>query len=125
MYVCGYKWVKPTGTNKENYRNAVTMKMSTKGDIQLLDVWAATELLQRDACKAVSYDENKNEIVYMFEVTSPGLRPNYDDYYFYSGRNADALIVIMRPEGQFIKGININYSTASISLHVGQDSMFV
>lgn len=72
IYACGYKWIDPT---QETYRNAVTMKMSNNGQIQFLDVWANSKIDQRDTCRAVSYDEKKNEVVYMLEVTSNTLRP--------------------------------------------------
>lgn len=60
----------------------------------------------------------------MLEVTSNILRPNYNQVYKYSASNADALIVTMRPGGQYLKGLNINYYTASISLYIGGNSMF-
>jgi hypothetical protein len=122
IYACGYKWVDPT---QETYRNAVTMKLSNSGEIQFLDVWASAKVDQRDTCRAVSYDETNDEVVYMLEITSNTLRPSYNSVYRYSASNADAVIVTMRPGGQFLKGININYNTASISLYIGGNSLFV
>lgn len=122
IYACGYKWVDPT---QETFRNAATMKLSTSGDIQFLDVWATTKQDQRDTCRAVSYDENKDEVVFMLEVTSNTLRPNYNDVYRYSASNADVLIVTMRPGGEYLKGVNLNYNTAAISMFIGDNSMFV
>jgi hypothetical protein len=122
LYACGYKWVDPT---QETYRNAVTMKLSNSGDVQFLDVWANSKVDQRDTCRAVTYDEGRQEVVFMLEVTSNVLRPNYNNVYRYSASSADAMIVTMRPGGQYLKGLNINYDTASISLYVGGDSLFV
>jgi len=122
IYGCGYKWVDPT---QETFRNAVTMKMSNKGQVQFLDVWAGAMVDQRDTCRAVTYDEGKREVVFMLEVTSNVLRPNYDSVYKYSADRADAHIVTMRPGGQYLQGYNLNYYTASISMYVGGHSMFV
>jgi len=122
LYACGYKWVDPT---QETYRNAVTMKMSNSGQVQFLDVWATAKVDQRDTCRAVTYDEGRREVVFLLEVTSNLLRPNYNSVFRSSASNSDALIVTMAPGGQFLRGININYNTASISLMVGGDSMFV
>lgn len=61
----------------------------------------------------------------MLEVTSNTLRPQYNSVYRYSSSNSDALIIKMSPGGQYTKGVNINYYTASISLYIGGNSMFV
>jgi hypothetical protein len=101
------------------------MKMSNRGDIQFLDVWAGASVDQKDTCRAATYDEGKDQVVFMLEVMSQALRPNYNNVYKYSASNSDALIVLMRPGGQYLKGYNLNYYTASISMYVGGNSMFV
>lgn len=98
IYACGYKWEDPT---KETYRRAATMKMSTDGFVQFLHVWG-TSVTSKDVCRAVSYDQTRNEVVYLFETTSSQLRPNYNRYSAYSAANSDALIVTMRPSGVFV-----------------------
>lgn len=123
IYGCGYKWEDPT---KETYRRAVTMKMSTEGYVQFLHVWGTmTNVQNTDTCRAVSYDEQRSEVVFLMETTSSELRPDYSKYSKYSGANADALIVTMSPGGRFKNGFNINFNTASISFGIGGNSFFV
>jgi hypothetical protein len=123
IYGCGYKWEDPT---KETYRRAVTMKMSTSGSVQYLHVWGTlTNVLNRDTCRAVSYDPIRSEVVFMLETTSAELRPDYSRYSKYSAENADGLIVTMSPGGRFIDGFNINFDTASISFGIGGNSFFI
>ena len=98
IYACGYKWVDP---DLMTYRNAATMKFSTSGDIQFLDVWASDTVDQNDTCKSVAFDEDNNEVGYMLEVTSSSLRPSYSSVSKYSMDSAEAMIVIMKQDGSF------------------------
>jgi len=122
IYGCGYKWVEPL---QETHRNAVTMKMSTDGELQFVHVWANAKIDSRDTCRAAAYDESREEIVYLFEVTSSTLRPNYNQYQKASGQNSDLLIVRMSPGGTFGKAVNVNYEGAAIDFIVGGGSFFV
>lgn len=108
FYACGYKWKDPT---KQEYSHAVTMKMKTNGEIEFLDVWVNEETQQRDSCKSVFFDEERNVAVYLMEV----VRPTYKD----------ALLVPMTPEGEFQFGaINIEYGFAPIDLRIGARAAF-
>jgi len=120
IYTCGYKWENPT---EETYRKAVTMKMSTSGDVQMLNVWG--ESSNYDVCRAVSHDKTRREIAFLLEVTSPSLRPSYSKYSRFSGDNSDIMIIVMRESGAIVEGFNINMDTASISLGVGDHSFFI
>ena len=122
IYACGYKWVDPS---QELYRNAATMKFSTQGDVQFIDVWAPDTVDQRDTCRSVAFDEDSKEIIYLLEVSSELLRPSYSTNYKYSSENTEAMIVVMQPGGSFLKSYNINYGTSGISLHIGGHSSFV
>jgi hypothetical protein len=122
FYGCGYKWVDPT---QEKEKNAVTFKMSMDGDIQFLDVWAAATETSKDTCRSVAYDKTNGDVKFMLEVTSADLRPNYNSYYRYSSLNNDVLIVTMRPGGDYLKAINLNYDDASINFGVGTNSFFI
>lgn len=93
--------------------------------VQFVDVWAQNNVNSKDTCRAVTYDEEKNEVIYMLEVTSRDLRPNYDSVYKYSDKNADVYIIRMESGGNYLKGHNLNYGTASISMFVGGNSLFV
>jgi len=120
IYACGYKWFDPF---QETFRQAVTMKVSTDGELQFVQVWG--DIKNNDACRAVSFDESRREVVFMFEATSPSLRPSYSRYSKYSGSNTDILIVTMKESGQLMGGWNINMDTASVSLYIGDHSFFV
>jgi hypothetical protein len=123
IYACGYRWEDPT---QETYRKAVTLKMSTNGDVQALHVWGdAAAVTNRDTCRAVAYDSTRGEVVFMLETTSSVLRPDYERYSRYSASDADILMVVMRPSGAFVTAFNINMDTASVSLGVGGHSMYV
>ena len=78
-----------------------------------------------DACKSVSFDRANRAVVFMLEVTSPSLRPDYSKYSRFSAQNTDILIISMRESGQFVSGFNINMDTASVSLMLGTHSFFV
>lgn len=121
IYGCGYKWVEPA---QETYRNAVTMKLSTDGDLDFLDVWAPTKTDQRDTCRAATYDESRSLVVFLFEVTSNTLRPSFNDNQKYSSANSELLIVQMTPGGSFQGAININYAGAAVDFIVGGHSVF-
>lgn len=99
------------------------MKVSTDGDLQFVQVWG--ESGNYDSCRAVSFDENRREVVFMLQTTSPSLRPDYSRYSKYSGSNSDILIITMKESGQLMSGFNINMDTASVSLNVGDHSFFI
>jgi hypothetical protein len=120
IYGCGYQWIDPTS---EKNKKAVAFKMDTEGVVQFMYVWG--ESLGNDLCRAVSYDESNQEAVYMLEVTSKSLRPDYDRYKYYSANNYDLLIVKITDSGTITSGLNINMDDASISLGVGGHSMFI
>jgi hypothetical protein len=122
IYGCGYKWVDPL---QETYKNAVTMKFSSDGQVQFVHVWASAKVDQRDTCRAASYDENNDVAVFLLEVTSNVLRPSYESYKKQSSKNSDLLIVRMDPGGIFKKAININYGGSSIDFIVGGHSLFI
>lgn len=92
IYACGYRWTNPT---QETYSNAATMKFSVNGDLEYVDVWSRDKIDQKDFCRAASYDEKNNIVVFLMEVTSNELRPSYSSYYRYSSSNSDLLIVQM------------------------------
>jgi len=120
IYGCGYQWEDPT---TEKNRKAVAFKMNTDGNIKFMKVWGET--LGNDLCRAVTYNENRNEAIFMLEVTSASLRPDYSRYSFYSGANSDLLLVTIRDSGSIVSGFNINMDDASVSMGVGGHSMFV
>lgn len=121
MFMCGYRWTSPS---TEQFRQAAVMKMSINGEIQFLDVFNDTNNDQRDTCRAVAYDEDNDQVVYLFEVTQGPLRPKFSEYKDYSATNSDLLIVQMNPDGGYKGAININYAGASIDLFVGKHSFF-
>jgi hypothetical protein len=59
------------------------------------------------------------------EATSPGLRPDYNKYSAYSAQNSDTVIVIMKDGGTIMNGYNINMHTASVSMKLAENSLFV
>jgi hypothetical protein len=122
IYACGYVWDDPT---LETYKRAVTMKVSTDGQLQFLHQWGTETSGNKDACRAVNHDSARGEIVFMIEATSPSLRPDYSTYSSYSGSDADMVIVVMRSGGSFVKGYNINMNTASVSLGIGTHSFYI
>jgi len=120
FYACGYKWIDPT---TEANSLAVTMKMSGSGNIQQLNVWgSATD--QRDVCRAVAFDEKKQQVIYLLEVTSAALRPDFSKYGSFSGSNTDALMIKMTPGGYFKGAHNINFDKAGVSLGIGTGAFF-
>lgn len=122
IYGCGYRWVDPA---QETYSNAVTMKVSTQGDLQFVDVWGYDKLDQRDLCRAAAYDEQREVVVFLMEVSSSYFRPQFDQIKAYSESNNDLLIVRMDPGGTFKGATNINYAAASIDFLVGGHSFFI
>jgi len=122
IYGCGYKWINP---DQRTHRNAVTMKMSTDGELQFVHVWASASVDQKDVCRSAAYDESREEIVFLMEVTSSTLRPNYNQYAKYSSAYKDLLIVRMSPGGTFNKAMNINYEGAAVDFLLGTHSFFI
>ena len=125
IYACGYAWENPT---LETYKRAVTMKVNTDGQLQFLHKWGKNYPTgNKDACRAVNYDSERGEVVFMIETTNQdsGMRPSYNTYKDYSANDADILIVVMRPGGTFVRGYNINMNTASVSLGIGTHSFFI
>jgi hypothetical protein len=61
----------------------------------------------------------------LFEVTSAGLRPDYDKYYEYSALSSDILIMTITTGGQINNGYNINMDKADIGMKVGDGAFFV
>ncbi len=52
--------------------------MSDAGDITVLYAFGdSSSGTQNDACRAVAYDDTKQEILFALEATSPSLRPEY------------------------------------------------
>ena len=126
IYACGYKWDK---TTDEEYSLASAMKVDERGKVSFLYVWnqrlPGATFTQMDMCKQVSYDSYRKELVFLLEVTSSSLRPSYSAYSAASAANKDILIVTMKESGQFMKGININMDTSSVSMILGSNSLFV
>jgi hypothetical protein len=122
LFVCGYRWTSPS---QEQFRQAAIMKMSTDGQISFLDVFAQDKIDQRDTCRSVAYDNSNDQVVYLLEVTSSSLRPNYAAYSKYSASNIDMMIVRQNPDGAFIDATNINYEGASIDFYIGKDSLII
>jgi len=78
-----------------------------------------------DVCRAITYDEDNGNIVMALEAMSPHLRPSYTSYSAYSDLNSDVVIILMKDNGEIKKGYNINFGTASISMGIGGNSLFV
>ena len=81
--------------------------MDSDGDIKFLYKWGQRSNtgsvdaadLNNDVARAINYDDIKKEIVVLMEVTSPGLRPNYEKYGEYSKASSDLLIVTIKTGG--------------------------
>jgi len=63
--------------------------------------------------------------VVLLEVTSPGLRPDYDDYAKWSNKSSDLLIIVMKTGGQIQRGYNINMNKADIGMKIGDGAFFI
>jgi len=100
------------------------MKMSSKGKIEFLDVWLYSTETTADYCRATTYDNENDVVVYLMEVVSEQLRPHFKSVEKYSELNYDALIVVMEPSGRYKYALNINYDQASVSISIGPHSLF-
>lgn len=78
-----------------------------------------------DICRAVNYDDQRNEIVFVMEVQNPNLRPSYDDYSDYSDVDSDIFIMVMKESGSISGAYIINQYDASVSMGIGTHSMFI
>jgi hypothetical protein len=78
-----------------------------------------------DVARAINYDDIRKEIVVLMEVTTPGLRPDYDKYKLYSNTSSDLLIVTIKTGGQIMVGYNINMDKADIGMKIGDGAFFV
>lgn len=120
LFGCGYQWIDPVA---EKYRKAVAFKADLEGEIKWMKVWGNN--LGTDLCRAVSYDNDRAEAVFMLEVTSQELRPDFSRYSPYSDSANDILIITIKDSGTIVSGFNINMGDAAISIGVGGHSFFV
>jgi hypothetical protein len=132
LWCAGYNY--RDSTDDESGRYAVVFKMDQDGDIEFLYKWGeyigVTDLdsnarLNHDVARAIKYDDIRKEIVVLMEVTSAGLRPNYDKYSAYSANSTDVLIVTIKSGGQIMSGYNINMDKADIGMKIGDGAFFV
>jgi len=135
LYMCGWAYFDPTS---ETPVFASMFKMDDQGDIKYFytfgDVHTKTTggnpnapvvTSMTDVCRAITYDEDAGLVVMALEVMSPHLRPSYSSYQAYSDQNSDVVIILMRDNGEIKKGYNINFGSASISMGVGGNSLFM
>lgn len=86
MWCAGYAFRNPADEDAGRY--AVVFKMDSDGDIKFLYKWGSRvdngELdaadPNNDVARAINYDDIRKEIVVLMEVTSEGLRPDYQKY---------------------------------------------
>jgi hypothetical protein len=59
------------------------------------------------------------------EVTSEGLRPDYQKNQHYSATSSDLLIVRIKTGGKILVGYKINMDKADIGMKIGDGAFFV
>jgi hypothetical protein len=123
IYACGYAFEDAT-TDSTNKR-AVMFKVSDDGDMQYMYRWGQGLAEQPDNCRSIAYDYQQKHVVALLEATSPNLRPDYAKYQRYSEKNSDTVLIIMKDGGAIMYGHNINMHTASVSMKLAENSMFV
>lgn len=115
LYVCGHSWKDPKDDNKVTSQStAAIMQMNDDGIVNAMYAFAESNQPTTitgiyDACRAVYFDEERNEAAFLLEVSSPELRPDYYSYNDYSASNTDVTIVWMSSSGYLTGGHNINY----------------
>lgn len=86
LWCAGYAFRNPADEDAGRY--AVVFKMDSDGDISFLYKWGSrkdigdkdAENVNNDVARAINYDDIRKEIVVLMEVTSEGLRPDYQKY---------------------------------------------
>lgn len=85
--------------------------MDQDGEIKFLYKWGqhigspildSNLVTSNDIARAITYDDMRKEMVVLMEVTSQGLRPDYEKYYEYSAASSDLLIVTIKTGGQIM-----------------------
>jgi hypothetical protein len=132
LWCAGYAYRDSSDDSSGKY--AVVFKMDQDGEIKFLYKWGqytgspivdSNQPLIRDIARAINYDDVRKEIVVLFEVTSAGLRPDYDKYATYSANSSDIMIVIIKTGGQIMSGYNINMDKSDIGMKIGDGAFFV
>ena len=123
LFVCGFAF--DDAENEGTKKYAAFMKVTSNGRVEQFYRWGQGLDNQPDNCRSIAFDYNKREIILLLEVTSENLRPDYSSYSTYSSLNSDTLLVRLQDNGEIIKGYNINFDTASVSMKLGESSMFV
>jgi hypothetical protein len=113
IYVCGHSWKSPDDDAElTSTTTAAIMQMNDDGIVNVMYAFGNQDVAVTDtfdACRAVYFDEDKNEAAFLLEVTSPDLRPDYYEYNDYSAANTDVTIVWMSSSGYLTGAHNINY----------------
>ena len=132
LWCAGYAYRDSTDDDSGKY--AVVFKMDQDGDIKFLYKWGqytgdvkldSSANKNIDVARAINYDDMRKEMVVLFEVTSKGLRPDYDSYSDSSANSSDIMIVTIRTGGQIVSGYNINMDKADIGMKIGDGAFFM
>jgi hypothetical protein len=126
IYACGYGF--HDGNSESVQKVATVFKMSTEGYLYFMKSWGSpvlddTDGRSSDMCRSVTYDEANNQIVFLMEVISQELRPDFESVLDYSYQNADLLVVLMEPDGKLKEAVNLNFGNAAITFGVAEHAL--
>jgi hypothetical protein len=150
LYACGFSWTDATLEHQYKKWAGVFKMDSDSGEILFMKQWgkpvaqtdtptpaASTKDERTDAnadsniCRSIAYDVQTRQVVFLMEYVQNDLRPRAINYAGFQDRpdasynNADLVVVRMDESGNMISGLNVNMQKASITLGIGEQSLFI